>query len=69
METGIPILDIEERETYSDRPDSFVLTTKMPLRDAADAIVRIFGISHDITKRKLLELKNQILLKLGSEMY
>jgi PAS domain S-box-containing protein len=64
MKAGTPLVNIEERETYSDRPDTWVNTTKMPLRDPAGSIVGIFGISHDITARRQLEAKNQELATL-----
>ena len=64
IRTGEPVVDIEERLTYPDRPDSWVLTTKMPLRDPAGTIAGTFGISHDITARKQLEAKNQQLATL-----
>ena len=64
MKSGTPIVDIEERETYTDRPDTWVVTTKMPLRDPDGNIVGTFGISHDITDRKQLEAKNLLLAKL-----
>jgi PAS domain S-box-containing protein len=64
LSTGEPLLDIEEKLTYPDRPDSWVVTSKVPLRDAGGRIVGTFGISHDITERKLLETRNQILVTL-----
>ncbi len=64
IRTGEPLLDAEERLTYTDRPDSWVLTTKMPLRDPAGEVVGTFGISHDISTRKRLEAKNQQLATL-----
>lgn len=64
IRTGKPLVDIEERETYPDRPDAWVITTKMPLRDEAGEIVGTFGITHDITKRKHLEEHNQALVTL-----
>jgi len=42
----------EERQTWSDRPDRWVLTTKMPLRDQQGKIIGTFGISKDITDSK-----------------
>jgi PAS domain S-box-containing protein len=56
IETGEPILGVEERETWPDRPDTWVLTSKLPLRDEAGNIVGTFGISRDITRLKLAEL-------------
>ncbi len=64
LATGIPLVDIEERETYPDRPDTWAITTKMPFRDPAGRIVGTFGITHDITQRKLLEEKNRHLAML-----
>jgi PAS domain-containing protein len=52
MQTGQPIIDLEERETWPNRPDTWVSTTKMPLRDAQGQIVGTFGTSRDITGRK-----------------
>jgi len=55
MQTGQPMVDLEERETWPDRPDTWVSTTKMPLRDAQGRIVGTFGISRDITDRRRAE--------------
>jgi PAS domain S-box-containing protein len=55
IKTGQPILNLEERETWADRPDTWVSTTKMPLRDETGNIVGTFGISRDITDRKQME--------------
>jgi diguanylate cyclase (GGDEF)-like protein/PAS domain S-box-containing protein len=48
-------LSIEEKETWSDHPDTWVLTTKMPLYDEKEKIIGTFGISRDITDRKIAE--------------
>src|SRR4051794_21442669 len=53
--TGEPLIDIEELETWPDRPDSFVSTTKMPLRDFEGRVIGTFGISREITRRVLAE--------------
>jgi PAS domain S-box-containing protein len=55
ISTGQPILDIEERETWPDRPDSWVSTTKMPLRNEKGETIGTFGISRDITGRRKME--------------
>jgi diguanylate cyclase (GGDEF)-like protein/PAS domain S-box-containing protein len=50
-------LSIEERETCNGRPDTWVLTTKMPLYGRKGEIIGTFGISKDITARKIAEEK------------
>jgi PAS domain S-box-containing protein len=55
VRTGEPLLNLEERETWPDRPDTWVLTSKMPLLDDEGRIVGTFGISTDITERKRAE--------------
>ncbi|HVP19130.1 MAG TPA: PAS domain-containing protein, partial [Spirochaetia bacterium] len=55
IRTGEPIINKEEKETWADRPPTWVLTTKMPLRDSHGKIVGTFGISRDITGRKRVE--------------
>jgi PAS domain S-box-containing protein len=52
IRTGKPIIDYEEKETWTDREDTWVSTTKMPLRDAQGNIIGTFGISRDITEKK-----------------
>jgi PAS domain S-box-containing protein len=49
MRTGQPITGKTERETRKGRPDTWVLTTKMPLRDERGQIIGTFGITRDIT--------------------
>ncbi|OFY60487.1 MAG: hypothetical protein A2Y71_05375 [Bacteroidetes bacterium RBG_13_42_15] len=55
------LLHIEEKETHHDRPDTWVSTIKMPLRDKEGNITGTFGISRDITARKRRELESQVL--------
>jgi phosphoserine phosphatase RsbU/P len=52
IRSGKPIVDYEEKETWPDRDDTWVSTTKMPLRDAQGKIIGTFGISRDITEKK-----------------
>jgi len=57
MRTGQPLTNIEEKETWSDGSVSWVVTTKLPLRDLDGRIIGICGISSDITERKQMEQK------------
>ena len=64
IRSGNPIVNIEEKETYSDEKITWAQTSKMPLLDRKGKIIGTFGISRDITKRKLAEeaLKNSLFL-------
>lgn len=57
IETGTPMLDNVEREQWHDRPDTWVSSSKFPLRDEAGRIIGTFGISRDITWRVTAELE------------
>ena len=52
IRTGEPLVNIEERETWPDGSETWVLTTKLPLRDDTGQIIGTCGISSDITARK-----------------
>jgi len=54
IQTGEHI-NLEEKQTWSDRQDTWVSTTKIPLHDKSGKIIGTFGISKDITKRKRAE--------------
>src|ERR1035438_10826425 len=70
IRTGQPISK-EEKETWTDRPDTWVSTSKMPLYDKDKKIIGTFGISVNITERKRAEEEikktNKQLEKLNSE--
>jgi PAS domain S-box-containing protein len=55
IRTGQP-LHKEEKETWPDRPETWVSTQKIPLYDEKGKIVGTFGISQDITARKIAEI-------------
>jgi PAS domain S-box-containing protein len=49
LETGEPLLDKVQRETFGDRPDAWVSTTTLPLRDEQQNIIGTWGITRDVT--------------------
>ena len=53
--TGHPIVGIEEKETWPDGHATWVSTTKVPWRDVSGDVIGTFGLSRDITVRKLAE--------------
>src|SRR6478752_10300884 len=55
VRSGHPLVSVEEKETKTDGGVRWVSTTKMPLRGRDGEIVGTFGISRDITQRKLAE--------------
>jgi diguanylate cyclase (GGDEF)-like protein/PAS domain S-box-containing protein len=57
MHTGIAKVGIEEKETWPDGRESWVLTSKIPLKNRRGEIIGTMGIAHDITDRKQAELR------------
>ncbi|MEA3275960.1 MAG: PAS domain-containing protein [Pseudomonadota bacterium] len=55
MESGEPMLNIEEAQRQADGRDVVILTNKVPLRDASGRITGLLGIYMDITERKRQE--------------
>jgi PAS domain S-box-containing protein len=51
----VQVVSKEEKETWPDGHETWVLTTKLPFRDTSGNIVGTFGISRDITDRKRME--------------
>ena len=49
MRTGQPVVGKIEREMFVGRPECWVSSTKMPLRDADGRIIGTYGISRDVT--------------------
>ena len=59
--TGQALIDIEERETYSNQEDTWVSTSKFPLTNRSGQVVGTFGLSKDITtQHNLLEKQARI---------
>ncbi|MCX7116980.1 MAG: ATP-binding protein [Legionellales bacterium] len=59
MNSGLPKLGIEEPQTLSNGRVITLLTNKIPLFTKQKVLVGIFGIYHDITARKEMELTLQ----------
>ena len=59
VRSGQPIVEKEERETWPDGRETWVLSTKLPLRDSDGNIIGTMGISRDITERKRVEQELQ----------
>ena len=57
IKTGHPLRSIEERETWADGRITWASTTKMPLRAPEGNMIGTFGVSRDITRRKLADLQ------------
>ncbi len=55
LRTGIPAINIEEKDVWPDGQTSWQLTTKMPLRNEHGEVIGIFGISRDVTELKQTE--------------
>jgi two-component system, sensor histidine kinase and response regulator len=56
IRTGEPVIGKVELETYGGRADTWVSTTKMPLRDERGQIIGTFGISRDVTAQISAEI-------------
>ena len=55
ISTGQPIVGVEEKETWPDGHETWVSTTKVPWSDGRGHVIGTFGLSRDITARKLAE--------------
>ena len=55
MKSGVPRLAYEEPQTTLDGDKIWLRTSKVPLRNEANAIIGVLGIYEDITERKNIE--------------
>ncbi len=55
IRTGQPLLGKLEKETWPDGHITWVLTTKLPLRNDQGEVIGTFGISKDVTESKQME--------------
>lgn len=65
MQTGQPLVGVEEKETWPDGRETWASTTKMPLRDRVGRVFGTFGISRDITEHRRTE---QVLAERTAEL-
>ena len=56
METGLPMLNREEKLNWPDGTVSWVSTTKVPLRDTQGEVIGTFGVSRDINEQKQAQM-------------
>ena len=59
LDTGVPIINLEESVLGSDGQAVWVLTSKLPLRNSRGEVTGLVGIGLDITERKGVEEKLQ----------
>ncbi len=52
VKTGQPVIDKEEKETWTGGRETWVSSTKVPFRDREGRIAGTLGISRDITERR-----------------
>lgn len=57
IHTGNAQIGIEEKETWPDGRETWVLTTKVPLKDRQGEIIGTMGIAHNITDRKQADVQ------------
>ena len=57
LRMGQPLVNMEEKETWPDGHETWVSTSKLPLRDPNGNLIGTFGLSRDITEKKRAEEK------------
>jgi PAS domain S-box-containing protein len=65
LKTGIPIINKEEYFTDKDGNTNWLLTSKIPVIDEEKRVVKMIGIGHNITHRKL---HDEAVLSLNKEL-
>ncbi len=55
LKSGTPLIDREESNVDQRGQELWMLTSKIPLRDANDQVIGLVGIGRDITKQKLAQ--------------
>ncbi len=52
MESGKPLINIEEPISDANGSEHWIMTTKIPLRDSQNEVIGLVGIARDITKQR-----------------
>jgi PAS domain S-box-containing protein len=55
IRTGQPIIGMQEKETWTDGRETWVSTTKVPLRNVQGEIIGTMGMSRDITAHRVAQ--------------
>ena len=56
MDSGVPMLNIEEPQLQANGKEAVILTSKVPLKDSSGKVIGLLGIYSDITERKNMEV-------------
>jgi len=67
MQSGQPLLNIEESQRRADGEEVYLLTNKVPLRDETGGIYGMLGIYMDVTERKRAELRLETLFNAAAD--
>ncbi|BBB15446.1 putative sensory histidine-kinase / response regulator [Candidatus Rickettsiella viridis] len=62
MESGVPKLNIEEKQTLSDGGTIYLLTNKIPVFDKNNEVIGVLGIASDISELKETQMALQTAL-------
>lgn len=63
LNSGVPVIDIEETLTDSSGQERMIKTTKVPFKNLDNEVVGIIGIGHDITNLRNAEIEKKHLEK------
>lgn len=63
MQSGLPVLNVEETETWPDGSITWASTSRFPVYDDAGKLLGVFGISRDITEQKIAQEQLEIAQK------
>ena len=61
MQTGAPLLDVEETQLRADGSQAVLLTSKIPMRNPAGEVIGVLGVFADITERRREEEQRRLL--------